>query len=340
MEQITSNQTKNLKFSNGIFSGIQVNAILQHGTANTAFDLSLFDPSQIDVRVTLKRNGQNKQIMSDKLDRLNAHLNIANGGFSGSLFGGTVWDTYKLEKVTAATGVDEVNVKPYYIPFLGNIHCRGNDVLEVQIFFGSSAITSALDSAASYIQFDVNEGSAPEYYVPITVVEGIDGGSPSETLSVNHLVQASFLNTDKTTIKTADQVLDQAVLSVQGKGVQYANNSDELINLRHQILNGFTVAEAEKWYQTFPLYGQFDAVGWSGTPNAKISLTLDASNVTSGKNFIAYTYAEFDPSRMELAALTDQKREVQFKAKVGLMDSGSASAKVGAIRVRQNQLKS
>lgn len=280
---VKSNSSDKIVKQSGTFDSLYIGAYLVHGTANTSIVAGDFDPSQVSVKLTVKRsNGTEDKIFNNDSLHLLGSFQTLDKGYNEFKNGMTL--------VTKDVAVKEQVLRFVRLEFGGHIRVNAGDIMTAEISVAKSGAFSAnLDTALSYVEFEICESIGYQYGVPETRFIAITAGSPSvkETVGDN-VTRLAMLNFDQTGIET-DVVTK---LGLQSDKLDTSYTFNQLLALNVENIPAPSLAKYSGVTRIIGYLPQCYLLHDAKKTNTELSkCVLDASfnsaNVTQGQNYIA-----------------------------------------------------
>lgn len=298
----TINPKDSWTIKNKCFDGFVLSVNLKSVAAG--FSTALHNLDKLTLKATLKRNGSNKVLFNENLRDMLAlsHLHAPTYEFVKNPF------------MFVPTSNAFVNPVFALIPLRfwigGVIDLSGKNAGEVILEWslGNDFFGTTVDTSASTINIDVIETDAAEYETPITLSHLIEPNQPTPTFGLGDNVrEIALFNHDKQTILTADQVLEEIVIS-SSNGYNRADKFDELLT---KSINQYSdVADAFVRKQNFIVYKDNNDLD-----DCQVELKFNKANLTAGNNILLFrTFITNDWLRTR-AAIKDAKRSATDRAK-------------------------
>jgi len=225
---------------------ILLKVFAQHTTANTALVRGDIDLNYIQVKVHLSRKGQRFQLLSERL------LPVA----MEAVFQGAEWDyvlpggTAFIELVTQAVGVKHNIMVPTVVDLGVCYNLRASDVLEIEVTAAAGLFSANVDASTSFVEVDIEEAVGVETHIEFIRTKAINGGeSRLQHPLGDNVLSCHFINTDKSSILTSSQVIDQFTLTSDKRNC--TDNYREQLSKRLNYFREATVANTR--YQSFPV---------------------------------------------------------------------------------------
>jgi len=283
MRSVGFNKSDKEKFTTQNISGMTLVAKLTHTTANTPFSGQPILWDQVNVSMTLKRAGQTIDIFNDAVLPLAADSGFFSGAFEEVVSTGTV----ALPKlVAAASGVKEVLIMTAKIRLHDVINLTQGDELVCEVSVTSSAAGTGVDTTVSEILWDIEEGIGNGISIPFIKCETIRANEVNTPVAIGDgVVQATFINNDKSGILTASQVIQS--VHVMSDKLSRIDTNDELLAKRDAMF--VSQAESAKRNQCFVLVSvPLEKMTPADVRLNRTSLRLQlvSANVNAGKNWV------------------------------------------------------
>lgn len=311
--QIVNNETVN---------GIMVDVYLLHGTANTAFLSSAFVPSEVQVKVELKRTKGNLTVIQDNLQFL--------GMFSSKDYGNKEW-TVGTVLTYPSGGVKSSKVYSLWIPFGGPINLKGSDELVISMIAGRSIFSSAVDSAISYVDFNYSTCIGYEVATPFIRSQVVQANISNEKYSLgDNVIKIMMCNYDKDVVDEASQVVSN--LSILSDKLSATYNWLQLFNrdkncftpphvsLRYGNTQPVTAGNEAFPYiprnpQTFTVFASPDYKK-SALNNCQLNVSYNTTNVNASQNFVGWIGFIQDAEIVEKAQGMAEKHIIENVTKI------------------------
>lgn len=302
-------ENKSQIVSNETVDGVTVDIYMYAAAANTAFISSAFVPSEVQVKVELKRKKGNMAIVTDNLQLL--------GAFSAQNYGNKDWFVGNV-LTAAASGVKEDKLYSLYIPFGGPINLKGEDQLVISFIVGRGVWSAAVDSSISYVDFNYNTCIGYEVATPQIRSQVVQANINNEKYSLgDRVTKIMFLNFDKTAISNAQQVVSS--LSLVSDKLNQTMNFYQLWNKNKNYFTGpqiwldtaqtgalLTAAQP----QSFVIFASPDTVK-NNLSNTQINVSYNSSNVNASQNYIAWITFYQDTEILQKAIDTAAKHATE-----------------------------
>lgn len=285
MKSVEIGKVDKLANGNGNYKGISLTAHLQHTTVNTAFVGLPIDWAQVIVTCKLKKaSGEEVVICQDPALPLILASGYEDGTFpQASAVGSPVQTIYQAHGAAAKAILKQCA----RIDFGEVVNLKDGDSISIEVNCLPSAVLSTVDTAASAIYFDFEEGIGNGFGIPQFKVETFKGSEASYPLGAGHGVKAVyFVNNDKSGIALVNQVLQS--YSMNSDKISRTEQYDEILKRRYTRFK--TTLDADLRHQVFALF-DIDAESYSPmtdlTANdVSFQISLNSANVTAAKNWI------------------------------------------------------
>ena len=286
-----------LKIRGKSVNGITLSSRVVHATQNTAFAALPVDYSKITLKVTAVIAGKEYNMMTGNALALLLENAWRNGSFQQiNPLGTPVLPVL----VAAAASTDEVLSLTAKIWFGGTLILKGDDHIDVEVTVGDSYFDGAtVDDTLSELQVEEMESIGNMWGVPQMMVKPIEASASEDQHQFSGNISAiTFINTDKVGITSANQVLVSA--NIASDKLSIDDNYAELLSKRDVSFE--TYAKSSEKGQSFQLFE-------SETPitRAKVSVQLNAANVTASKNFLVVRGLITDPAITKMAEERNSK---------------------------------
>jgi len=311
MIEIRNNGQDSMRVESRRVGGILVEFIATRADVNEALEQDDVNLQNLSLKVKLdRRDGSGRQIINETIfngDALQAAFagtlkTAAFDQFSPATSGDAGW----IVRQNEAVGAVAVGMKAFVLPFGSPVDCDYfNTVLTIEAQ-STEFFSTDINNAASYIYVSPIYTQAPEKWIPRIECEYIQANKNSyQKAYTGVLSEFAFLNTDKTTVLSTARVLLGVDIDSDDWSEQYDN--DDLQTLR---LNQFeTLTSANGRLQSFSVV-PFNADKFKR--QTKVSLTLDAANVTASKNIVVAWVGV--PSRSSVEAFANYQEKASFAA--------------------------
>jgi len=297
----TGNDTVIVK--NRIVTGALFAITLEHGTANTAVTNSMFDATKCLLKITLIRNGQSIQIVSDNLKILAAESSFFDGGWD------VVMGTDNVELVAPAVGVFARRLLTYQFDLHSPIELEDKDQLKIQLTVNTGAYSAVLSAVNSQIEFSEIQSEGVEYGLPIVESYALNTGDSTHTVEPrDNVKQIVLVNLDKTDNLEASSVVSTKALTTDEIGItrQYL----EIVSERTEQFSTMTEANARNQSHCLVKGDDLD--------KCSVELELVSSNVNAGKNYIVVRRMEVSASSVMRGEATREMKGMKKAQKIGV----------------------
>jgi hypothetical protein len=238
--------------------------------ASSTVPFCVFDPEQLTLKATLRRNGQEIEMFNHTLKNLVilSHLRT------------TTYRSLNPNFFIALDVMNTIGLNTLRFDFGGPLNLIGDDELLLEWSLNSTYFQSGIDSANSFISLDETECTDVEYFVPITRSKVIEGSQDNPSYSLGDNVMSIVIaNYDKASIYTADSVIKTLRLKTE----KFAKNDTFNELLAKGVSYYSDINEFFARYQTFQVYSGADELD-----GVELNLSLNSANVTSSKNYVLW----------------------------------------------------
>lgn len=320
---ILGNETRSHKVQNETINGLNVMVLLQASANNTDCPLTDygtgagFDPSMVNLEVTLKRNLMSYPIISTNLGIVAAYNTI--------LTNGTLWRKgITLTEKDANT--PQLCSRNVFLYFGGHINVTDKDELLVTCTVNRGTYNAGVSENMSKIQIETNQSQGVETYIPRFQSYAIQGETNEDNVQIgDNLLRLALMSFEKDWKKP---IFSSATLT--SDRLDWTANEQELV-LRHW--QSFDFSPADNYFGSLasnvhPLYyPNTYMVHKGGLENeldrAKIKFTMQAVNVQPSKNFVCYTTYITSAEILDKAAKMKAKHWTKDAEKVPLTTGSS-----------------
>jgi hypothetical protein len=287
MKSYANSDSSSEVFSGGKFGGITLAFSAIASAAATALTEAAIDTFQISIGVTLQRVVNGKQVNHTILEKQALKPIIFASAIKTGLFGywspaNTSNNGYTI-RLSQAAGVNEIGEKYAYIPFGGVVDCTGENggkiIVETNVrsLFGSTTNTST-----SKVIVDLKEVEGMETYVPRINTEVVPTNQQTIGFAFSEPIRRlSIVNFDKTTLLTADMVLQG--VNLQSEQMAYDYNDQQMIMFNVEQYSNLT--DGENALQNFDLLPFAPSKTYT---DVKGTISLQSADVAASQNFIVY----------------------------------------------------
>lgn len=313
--QLKINETRTHKVENETVNGLNICCLLESAAVNTDvpetgyMTATSFDPSQINIEVSLMRNGKSETIINENLAVL-AH-------FWTILKNGMLWRKGVTLQASAVAKTHLVS-RSVFIPFAGHINVKGSDVLTVTATVNRGAFGTGVSSATSTIQIETNQSIGVEHAIYKFKSYAIQASQNQDVVNlgdnITRLALISFeTDSSKPIFKSA---------SLSSDRLDFTANEQELI-LRHwdkfpynsadmAMSSLYGTAHPSKYPSTFVIHDKDEI------DRAKLQFTMNSANVAASQNFVCWITYVTDQAIISKAVEMTQKHNEQNVAKIPL----------------------
>jgi len=283
---IKQNETRHEKIRNLTINGLNISVLLEATADNTAIPLtgyrstSSFDPSNVNIEVTLQRNGIKYTLVNQNL-ALIAH-------YQTILKGGTLWRKgLTLRKKDAA--VKHLATRNLFLHLGGHYNLQGDDEILVTATVNRGTFGTAVSSTESTIQIEANTSIGVEYAIHQMNFYAIQATQSSDSVNLGDNVTRLALVSFETDFEK--QVFKSASLS--SDRLDWTANEQELI-IRHWDKFPYNIADvliSNVADTAHPLYypNTFLVHDSDEIDRARLQFQMNSLNVDASENFIAWT---------------------------------------------------
>lgn len=300
-----------LKIQNQNVVGLRFNNTLIGAAADTAITTPSVDWSKINAEITLTQDGVEHTIYNGKLQPVLIAASLLKSDYA--MFQGISGNHANIVTLADASGVKEISSNGGNFFFGDIINLKGGDKIEVVITMDSDCYHATADSSVSFLTVEPVEGIGKQTTIPQWRVKPItdNDSNPKWDLGDN-VTLVAIVNTDKTSILSADAVVDRVTL-LSDKLEFKKLNSDMLLD---RIALHSSITDANDRKQSFLLHSTDN--GGKELDKCSIELDVDTAEVVASKNFlvwrrfttnqeIAKRYQEREVKHISLAQIKFQK---------------------------------
>lgn len=284
-----------------------------------------FDLSKIQVKCTLRRNGQQATLFADMLQVLalesawfhDRYTNYHAIGASDTL----------LEMVASGVATKEIVLMPVYIDLGGIIECEDDDELSFQMQFPAASLSADINTSNSYCLVDFDETIGVERAIPYIETQSVKVNETTESVSLtDNVTSITFINLDKTDLLEASKVLDG--ITIAG---DYYHNTDTHYQLHERRLRSLPIPgmNADRG-QSFRVLDGLDLSG-NDLDAGTIDLQLNGANVNGGKNYLVIRKFTSDLRQLVRSENKLQKHAMNKLARRGAPVSEDVSRQIATI---------
>jgi hypothetical protein len=283
-------------------------------TVNQDDSAAIIDASKVNVKVMLKRGGQQwLEIMQGNLQVLSQFSNYMRALYRHANPTATV---QSLTLVAHAGGISGEYLVSYRLDFGGMINLYGEDELSCEINpiapFGAD-----INLNASYLGCEFRDDVGVGAFIPVTRVIQVEGTNAKfdESLGDN-VSEIAFLNFDKTGVLTANRVIDS--ISLTSDKISFTKIYNQLIAERVAMFEDEDTAANRN--QSFMLFTTGKLNPTSGEiaelDNVRLLIDLVTANNNTGKNWVVYRQVLIDPTTFNNAMELKEKHDAQTRSKI------------------------
>lgn len=269
------------KIQNQTVSGIDICAtlvakageVLTGGSPNEYLNplSQYFDPSNVHIKVVLKRDRQEHILISDNLAVL--------GHFATITQGRDQW----TEGVQLST---TESAHLLYLPFSGNtnnqahVYVSGEDTLEVYINIVKGAYGSKLDANACVFEARACPSIGIETYIPFISVHSVRGNQSSELVQCGNNVTRIALISMSDGSETAPNAFTD--VTINSDRLDKSFNANQLI-LEHSKSIEDSVRTHADAIDTYLIHEDIEI------DNCKVNLKMNPSKIRDNTNYLVYS---------------------------------------------------
>lgn len=300
--------------NNMTINGFTVDVYLYAAATNTAFVAGSFVPSEVQVKVELKRPAKgNMTMVSDNMQLL--------GLFSAKDYGNNDWNLGTV-LTAAAVGVFESKLHTVFIPFGGPVNLKADDQIIISFIVGRGVWSAAVDSSLSYLDFNYNECIGLEYATPRINSQVVQTNINNEKYSLgDRVTKVMFINYDKTTIAEASQVISS--LTMSSDKLNYTKNFFQLYSANKnmftppQVKLRYVTAAAAEAFPALPLFPQAFTIFASpdqvkdNLKNCQLNLSFNTTNVNASQNYVVWISFDADADTYVKAVERAEKHKIE-----------------------------
>lgn len=318
---VSVGQNETQEKSSGTYNALYIGAILSHGTNNTSILVSDFDPSTINVDVSIKRaSGQTEKIMHDNFQLLGT-FNTIDKGYHEFLNG--------IEKIPKGASQKEVKVRFAELSFGGHVRVNPGDKLMAKLTLAAAGVFSSnLNAANSSIEFDLVPSIGYQYAMPETIIEPIKASQSSDSYAVgDNVTRLMVMNFDQT--DCVQEVI--TALNLTTDKIDRTLSFNQLQSLNVQNLSS---ASTERYGTSLPLSPTSPTVvrGVSYLPQtyllhdvekykadlskATLSISFNKAYVNASQNYVAYRKYSTDAKMLRTAVDRANKHKTEKMADI------------------------
>lgn len=310
---IKQNETRIEKIKSQTINGLNISVMLEATADNTAIPLTgyrnaaTFDPSNISIEVTLKRNGVSYALVNQNLAVIAAYQTILKGG--------SLWRKgITLRKKAAA--VKHLVTRGLFLYLGGHYNLTNEDEILVSCTVNRGTFGTAVSSTESTIQVEANHSIGLEYAIHRMEFYAIQANQQSETVNLgDNVTRVALMSFEKDFEK---QVFKSASLS--SDRLDWTANEQELIN-RHWDKFDYSLADVliqDVVDTAHPLYfpNTFLIHDKDEIDKAKLQFQMNSLNVNASENFVGYTTFMTSQEMIQKALAMKQKHDVKNADKI------------------------
>ena len=267
LQNPSSTQSFKNKWIDGFTFSTIINTVGMGG-----FGPNPIDYEQLQLKGTLKRNGQEIELFNHTLKNLVILGNIKS----------PTYNFLNSNTVVYLNALGQTALSPIRFDLGGPINLIGNDefILEWTLNTTYFNTVAGVVPSTSYITVDETETCGVEYFVPITRSKVIEGSQDNPTYSLGDNVMTIVLaNYDKTDFLTANQVVK--TIRLKSDKVNKNDDFNELITKSMSYYS--TASEAGLRLQNWVIYDGADELD-----NVDLNISTNSANVVSSKNYVLW----------------------------------------------------
>lgn len=305
----------------GTYDSILISAYLVAAVANTAIAGTDFVPSNVNVKVVLKRDNKQHIIMQDNLQVLGTYSSFKNG-YHQFLNG--------IDKVYPAAGVKAVKLRSVKLDFGGHIRIANGDELIIEVTPNQAGtLTAALDSVSSNVEFYANPSIGYEEGIPEIMSEVVQATTTKQGFNPgDNITKLVLLNFDKNDLAT--EVLSN--ISLQSDRLDLSLSFNQVL-ARH--LSTYDDAAPARFGTALPISANAPTVlrGLDYSPQSfvlfdgiamkmeldqvRLDISFNGANVAASQNYVVHTKLNSDYAAIISAGAREQKHKVEKLQKAG-----------------------
>ncbi len=262
-----------------------------------------FDAANVNIEVTLKRDGRITTLISSNLGILGHYFTITGGANSW-------YKGYATVKKGAA--VKQEMIRSLFIPFMGTLNLRGTDELMINVSNGNDIFNTGVDRTLSSILVTHNQSIGYEKGIYKFHAHTLQANMSNESVNLGDNVQrVALISFEKAATK---RIFKTASLS--SDRLDFTKTNAEL-QLGHEQFFGYNfsdslarVTQGEDIVKIFPsslLVHDFHEID-----QAKINVSLDSANVLASQNFICWTSFETSIAQLVKVAEMSKKHQAEY----------------------------
>lgn len=320
---VLQGRTEQLKKTSGTYNSVFIAGHVFATAVNVPLVLADYDPAYVKVKVFLqKKDGAmiGAPIINDSLSLLGLNASFDN-----------YYRHFRLgvDKVISGASVKAVKMRYAEIPF-SDTRVEAGQELVVEVTLGSSGVFSAaVDTTASFVQFELNPSIGYDYADFETVFMPILANQPSASVELgDNVTRIMLINLDKTDYSTPvisslnlssdryNETLDFNKLI--SRNLRYVGQvAPQLIGTALPVVEGTSDTKFGMTYlpQTFVLFdGNHTGVK---IDKAHLDIVFNSANVAASQNFIAITRYKTNLKKLSAAADRQAKHKAEEIGKLG-----------------------
>lgn len=313
--QVKINETRTHKVENETINGINISALLESAAVNndvpdTGYMTTVgFDPSNVNIEVTLLRKGSNYPLLNSNLALIAHYQTIKRNGF--------LWRK-GVNLQAKSAGTTHMVTRPLFIDLGGHINVSGSDILSVTVTVNRGAFGTGIDASNSTLQIEVNQSIGVEHALYRFNTYAIQASQNSDLVNLgDNVTKIALVSFEKDWTKP---IFRSASLS--SDRLDWTSNEQELI-LRHfekfgdlisdNLLSATATNANPLYYPHTRLLHEVEEID-----RAKLQFTMTSPNVLASQNFVCWTSFETSMDILEKAAAMQNKHNQKNLDKVPL----------------------
>lgn len=308
------------RYTSGTYDGIFVNTYMVAKALNTQLGVSDFSPSQVNVKILLRRNQQVHTIAQDNLLLLATYWNLHND-YHEFLNG--------LDKKLGSATEYAVKLRMAKIPFGGPIRVDSGDELLIEVTPAQgSTFTGNVNVEQSYVEFYATPCIGYEEYLPITTSEVVQANTSKQSFNPgDNVLRLATLNFDKNDL--TQEVISNFNLASDKLDLSFSFNQ----LLAHGI-NRFSYSTPSRYGTSLPIPAVgmtvvrgldylpqsvlIHAVPQSGCEldQVRVDISYNSMYVSSSQNYVMYTRFLQSARQVVEASKREQKHKQENLQKI------------------------
>lgn len=312
---IKQNETRHERIRNLTINGLNINVLLEATANNTAIPLtgyrstSSFDPSNVNIEVSLQRNGIKHTLVNQNLAVIAAYQTILQGG--------SLWRKGVTLRNKGAA-IKHLVSRGMFLYLGGHYNLRGDDEILVTATVNRGTFGTAVSTTESTIQIEANTSIGIEYAIHQMNFYAIQASQSSDSVNLGDNVTRVALMSFETDFEKP--VFQSASLS--SDRLDWTANEQELIvrhwdkypyNLADVLIQDVPDTQHPLYYPNTFLVHDKDEID-----RARIQFQMNPLNVYASENFIGWTTFITSQEMIGKALQMKDKHERQNVDKVPL----------------------